>query len=506
MAYGRPGVYVTESLNAPSTTSLPSLPASALVAACPRGPVVPTNITNWSDFVKLYGGFGSSNDTLAMSVYQYINNGGSNVWVVRAVGASSSIATRTLNDREAGNPPPGILQVDAFNPGAWGNNVFVEVTDTGVSGRFNFNIRYGGTSDQFLVEQWKDASMNPSDPRYIVALCNSEQQGSVYVDLTDLNSGAWDVTKTPVASTNPGGDALATGADGAAPTQGATGQYLTAVQLLDRVSDSLVLNLPGITDPNLINAVIAYASARKDIFLVIDCQAGRSASQVIADAGSITQSSYAALYYPRIFVSDPSVSTRGATTLIPAGPSILGQFASSDASKGVWKSPAGVSTRLSGVVKMETQPSNSDYDSLNNAHVNAIRNLPNVGPCIFGVRSLKLTQEDMYIGPRRTLIFITKVITTLMLNHNFDDNDSLLWGELTDIADKVLRELFQNSGLAGTTPSEAYYVKCDTENNTSATIDAGETHIEIGVALQRPSEFIVIAIGQTSSGVTSNES
>jgi hypothetical protein len=65
-----------------------------------------------------------------------------------------------------------------------------------------------------------------------------------------------------------------------------------------------------------------------------------------------------------------------------------------------------------------------------------------------------------------------------------------------------LTNFWSQGGLRGNTPAEAFFVKVDAGNNTQATIDNGEVHIEIGVALQRPAEFIIIKIGQFDGGTT----
>jgi phage tail sheath protein FI len=84
----------------------------------------------------------------------------------------------------------------------------------------------------------------------------------------------------------------------------------------------------------------------------------------------------------------------------------------------------------------------------------------------------------------------------------FEPNDSNLWRTVSQVIEDLLEDFWRQGGLVGTIPSEAFYVKCDSTINTSASISAGELRIEVGVALQRPAEFVVIKLGQTSGGTT----
>ena len=65
-----------------------------------------------------------------------------------------------------------------------------------------------------------------------------------------------------------------------------------------------------------------------------------------------------------------------------------------------------------------------------------------------------------------------------------------------------LTSFWSQGGLRGASPSDAYFVKVDADNNPQASIDNGEVHLEVGVALQRPAEFVIIKIGQYDGGTT----
>ncbi len=84
----------------------------------------------------------------------------------------------------------------------------------------------------------------------------------------------------------------------------------------------------------------------------------------------------------------------------------------------------------------------------------------------------------------------------------FENNDQFLWTAMDNAADKVLRELYVAGGLKGSTPEQAYFVVCNADNNNLASIQAGEVHIQVGLALQRPAEFVVLTISQYDGGST----
>lgn len=506
MTYKRPGVYVEETLlQASPADSFPSVAAAAFVGPAYRGPVnIPVKIDSWALFQRYFGGFNGTDQSVAHAVYQYYNNGGSIAYIVRSAGTGAVTATRTLNDR-AGSPVP-LLTTAAKNPGAWGNLVYVEITDVGITGRFNMNVRLGGVADQFVVERWTDLTLDPTDSRYAPSLVNSPTSGSIYITITNLFAGTWvAAVNTPAASATPGGDVLTTGADGAAPTTGATGQLWTTVGTLSAVDDFITVNVPNVVDTATVNAIITTIESLPAAFLVIDCAPALTPAQAVTAASAYNVSSYAAMYYPRLTVADPSNTIPGATKLIAPGGPVLGVYSTTDALRGTFRSPAGVTARLNGVVALEYKALDSELDALNVGRVNAIRTIPGAGFCVFGARTLKYNQIDRYISARRTLISIRIALINATRFAAFEPNNDDLWLQLREACGRILLELWQDGGLRGNSAEEAFYVKCDSENNPQSAINNGEVRVEVGVALDTPAEFIILRIGQFDSGSTVSE-
>jgi phage tail sheath protein FI len=432
----------------------------------------------------------------------FFANGGNAAYVVRVVGASSVAALRNLNDRAA--TPIATLRISAKNVGTWGNNLNVSVSDSTTTGLFDISIYDGGSTDSELVERFTDLSMVSTNARYAPNVINTSSNYVVAVDLASATTGT---SKNPAVITN---QSLSTGANGSAVTT------VTTYTAFDTVLQSLILNVPGFTDATTVNAAIAYAISRADVFVVIDSGVASGVDLPVGDAAtsstqlnltaSYTASSQAAVYYPRLYIADPTLgvgSATGQTKLVGAGGAVVGLYAATDASRGVFKAPAGLQARLAGAVSV-TKLTNAELDAANSAAapVNAIKFVAGTGIVVMGARTLKAGYVDKYVPVRRTLIYLRKAATDLTEFALFEPNDPFLWRRVTTTLGSFLTNFWSQGGLYGTSPAQAFYVRCDATINPQGLIDNGELHIEIGVALQRPAEFVIIKIGQFNGNTT----
>ena len=498
----RPGVYITESaVQSLAVGDTPSDAIAAFVGQTYSGPTqsgvgVPTAVTSWSQFVTQFGGFSDTSLALPFAVFNFFNNGGSLCYVTRVLGASAVAATKTLADR--GATPQNTLSLTALNEGAWGNSLRVEVVDRS-TGRFDLRIYLGGSAASNIVETWTDLSMTNSDARYVVNVLNAVGAGSSYVVAADLNSTNATPADTPLAGLS---TAFTSGSNGSAV---ASGDYANTVSALDQVQHSLTLNIPAVSSVTIINSAIAYCEGRGDVFLVIDPTAGQTPAQAITEQATYTASSYAAYYYPWIVMNDPSSAVPNATRNTAPGGAVMGVIASTDLAAGAWQAPAGLRARLSGAFNLERKLASTDLDSLNANYINAIRNHPVGGICVFGARTLSKSTSVRYVPVRRELIYIKDNVKRLLDPYIFENNDSSTWLSVSTTLTQFLSNEWSQGGLAGATSDQAFYVVCDETNNTPATIAAGELHATIGVALESPTEFIVINIGQWQGGSTAFE-
>lgn len=527
--FKRPGVYLSESLAPPVSDVGISLSNGCIVGPMSRGPVGLVKVTSFTQFTQLYGGFaqGTATSDMLYAAYQFFNNGGRVLYVVRVMAGTETIAEATLLDKEATGTAPtrprATLLVKADNPGAWGNSLSVAVVGSPIDpSRFTLTVYRGGSTAANVVEKFADLTMDNTDPRYALNIVNSAVVGSLYVTLTDENvmrdptvPASLDDAVPADTGTTSGGVLtvvpvpLTGGTDAsAAPVDTA---YDAALTLVDGVADPLTLNLPGITTATLVNKAIAYAENRGDVFVVVDgvtTVAGTppAAADAVAASQSYTASSYRAVYFPRPVISDPASSALGATVVVPPGGAVLGQFAANDAGSGVQKTPAGLGTRIANAIGLEVALNNADLDLLNTSNVNAIRSLPGSGVVIFGGRTGSITgRADKYISVRRSLIYIKAELARLTQFALFESNYYLTWQQVSNVVEQFLLGFWASGGLVGSTASEAFSVVCDDTNNTEQVVASGEMHLDVQVALQRPAEFLAIQISQVDGVVNAVE-
>lgn len=499
MSYQRPGVYINETLTPLAAAAEDGSASTAVFVGVNAGggPTDPTRVTSWAQFTQIFGGFGAGNDLLPFAVYSYFNNGGASCIVVRATNSDAVAANVTLDD--GGGTPVDVLKVSAVSPGAWGNDITVDVVSSAVPGYFDLTIRRGSA-----VERYSAVTADPADPRNVVSLVNSPYSGSQIVTVEYVGPTTWDAT---VAPADQSATALASGSDGTG-----TADLATATQRLEAVSGTFDVNLPGVNASAVLNPIIEWAKAQGNVFLVVDGEEGvaadsandNAADQIALVNGGISRESVVAVYGPWLVADDPTVS--GGARALPPGGFVLGQYARTDTVRGVQKAAAGIDASLRGVLGPKYVYSQADLDSLNVAGVNAIRVVPGAGTCIFGARTLSVGMPDRYLNIRRSLITIKYDLINLTRFAVFEENDEFLRSQIRDIVAQYLRTQWSAGVLAGGTEQAAFSVKCDDENNPPASVAQGFVNVTVGVAPQTPAEFIIFNIGQTVTGSTVDES
>lgn len=496
MAYLRPGVYVEEI----STKTAPiggsaATSVAAFVGVTDKGPTTATLVTSWAQYTSLFGTWGT-NDTVTRAVYLFFANGGSQAYIKRVTAGSPALATVTLKDTTSGTAVD-TLTINAKNVGTWGNSLYVSIVASALgSDYFSVVVYSGGSTEDYVVERFLDVTMNKTSAYYAVSVING---GSAYIAAVDaLPNDTYSSTDNPAVCA---ATVLTSGSDGSAPTAANIAADVTA-GAFDSVDNALLLNAPGLTAQAQVDALLAYAAGRKDVFVVIDGINDTAGAQItLTNTYATTNAAYGAVYFPQLVIPNPAQVTTGATITVPAGAAVMGRIVTTDASRGVFKSPAGLEARLTGVVSV-AKLTNTELDNLNsnNAAINAIRYIPGSGIVVMGARTLKPGYNDRYVSVRRSLIYLRKQIDDVTQFALFESNDFRLWNRIETTLQAFLTDFWQQGGLAGNTPSDAFFVKCDDENNTALTVANGQVIAEVGVALQRPAEFIVIRISQYDGG------
>ena len=206
-------------------------------------------------------------------------------------------------------------------------------------------------------------------------------------------------------------------------------------------------------------------------------------------------SKYAAFYYPWLRVVDPLRSPLSGVREIPPSGHVAGQYAHSDFQFGVHKAPA--NAPLIWAQDVTVLINDAVHGILNPAGINAIRPLPGRGLRIFGARTTSSDSDWQYVNVRRLMMMIEKAIEAAIQWAVFEPNSTLTRAKLNLTLTSFLRSLWQRGALMGASAENAFFVKCDDENNPQRERDQGRLLATIGVAPSRPFEFIILRIGRT---------
>jgi len=290
---------------------------------------------------------------------------------------------------------------------------------------------------------------------------------------------------------------LTSGADGtvgltrAQVSEPALQASLRGIYAMDKIEDLIQVSLPDFAGVVAVaNDLIAWAENQKDRFIILDPSAGLSPSQVkdYRQYDGNFNSSYAALYYPWVTISDPI--TQRSMNVPPSG-FIAGVIARTDQNRNVGKAPAGVNDgRLVGAIGVEYETAKGERDILYPVNINVLVDTPQTGRAVWGARTVSLNSEWKYIQIRRLFMFVEK---SVFLNTHwavFENNGPGLWAKVRFQLTAFLTNLFNEGYFSGATPADAFRIVCDSSNNPQSNIDAGLMTCDVYLKGNKPGEFI----------------
>lgn len=252
-------------------------------------------------------------------------------------------------------------------------------------------------------------------------------------------------------------------------------------------------------------AAEAYCEERR-AFLIIDIPKEKrdlDAMQTWLSENADLRHRNAAVYFPRVRVADPLQQNRLASR--GASGTMAGLYAATDASRGVWKAPAGTEVRLRGVQELDYVLTDRQNGVLNPLGVNCLRSLPIFGGVAWGARTLdgadQQASEWKYVPVRRLALFLEESLYRGTQWVVFEPNDEPLWAQIRLNLGAFMQNLFRQGAFQGKTPREAYFVKCDRETTTQNDINLGIVNIVVGFAPLKPAEFVVIKIQQIAGQI-----
>jgi phage tail sheath protein FI len=179
-------------------------------------------------------------------------------------------------------------------------------------------------------------------------------------------------------------------------------------------------------------------------------------------------------------------------------------YARTDATRGVWKAPAGTDADLRGA-SLAVKINDLENGALNPLGINALRTFPIFGNIAWGARTLdgsdQAASEYKYIPVRRTALFIEESLYRGLKWVVFEPNDEPLWSQIRLNVGAFMQTLFRQGAFQGKTPREAYFVKCDKETTTQNDINLGIVNVLVGFAPLKPAEFVVIKLQQMAGQI-----
>jgi len=533
-SYSYPGVYIQE---LPSSSHA-IVPAPTSIAAFVGyshpyqtgafGQAV--QIFSFNDYQTYFGGLFSSGITdasLPRAVYQFFLNGGSTAWVVglqpglfdsggllTRLGPGGVYPTLTIATNGPGALVFSSLQpIDSIAPS-------IKITHLRAGGTvFDVIVTYGTQIEKYSgITLPVGSTPAATDPnvmingisKLVTVAAGTGGYGTSYTAPT--TAPTWtDVTHTATGySTGYNADDFL----GNSTTPGIFEPNST----LDNVEIFNLLLIPGITDNSVVSAALAFAE-RKRAFAIIDAPAQAPAVQVPPPAATppqpqpivnwmtkltggtyeLPESQNGALYYPYLLSTDPVTGS-----VIPMAPSgfVAGIYAGTDASRGVWKAPAGLATNVLNTTGPVSSGIMNDQQQgvLNLQAINCLRAFSGVGTVVWGARTLVAAnpayQQWMYVPVRRLTLFIEQTLLANLRWVVFEPNDEPLWTAITISINAFMLSLFRQGALQGSTPSDAFQVKCDSTTTSAANQAMGIVNIVVAFAPLKPAEFVVVQIAQ----------
>jgi uncharacterized protein len=299
---------------------------------------------------------------------------------------------------------------------------------------------------------------------------------------------------------------LSGGIDGAAPT---AAEYRLALEEIAALEDVSIVAAPGSSvtaDAQAINGLlIAHAEARRAYRIaVLDTAPSQMPGQVRTTRG-LMDSRYAALYYPWVVVANPNArpgrdDIPREIALPPSG-YVCGIYARNDVQRGVHKAPANEVVRSA--LRFQLDVNFGQQEMLNPLGVNCLRLLSGRGFRVWGARLISSDPEWKYVSDRRYFNYLESSIDRGTQWAVFEPNGEALWANVRQTISDFLYNEWRGGALLGTTPEEAFFVRCDRSTMTQNDLDNGRLICLIGVAIVKPAEFVIFRIGQKTADQTS---
>jgi hypothetical protein len=288
---------------------------------------------------------------------------------------------------------------------------------------------------------------------------------------------------------------------------GFTPPALSGFGLTTVLSDLGILIAPELTElpaaerDAALSDLRPLAAARHFMLLLDPPAQSNSAGSINAWAAALPQDlSFSLLSFPRLLIPPENLPGGTGTTLLPIGGSgaIAAIMQRNDAATGLWKAPSSLVLDAAG---LEVALTTTQADALNTAHINPIRFFAGTGHRLFGYRTRNTIEaERRFVSVQRLLQWTSHSLRRDMapLAASAANNDTL-WTALRQRGEDFCLSLFQAGAIQGSSPSEAYFVRCDATTTSAADIAAHRVKVLIGLATVRAAEFTIQQISLSTA-------
>ena len=556
--YLAPAVYVEETSFRSKSIDGVGTSTAAFVGETLRGPVgvSPPLLTSFSDFEQYYGGVDDLGPNrvnyLAHAAFAFFNNGGGRLYIARILGANA-----TAGSVELTAAAPAGKQVMLFSRAAGGASCSVRLVQVSLATTKRLALRQPlgtlvqlgtgfyviGTSPMATSVAGNDASaftdagendavsiftlsVEISDASGIIAKYSGLGFDVLHPRFAGLVLGA----TPPIASdalTNPirlqvdqgvtpfvlqaataSRTVTLTGSVGDGPPTGDSfGDALNRLLAVEAISIVAAPGSSAYTEPlpaAVNRLLIGHAESRRSYRIaILDTPPNLEPGDVRA-LKSLIDSSYAALYYPWIVVTNPlagSDPTEPSQVALPPSGFVAGIYARSDIQRGVFKAPA--NETVTGALGLQRDVRFGEQEVLNPLGINCIRVLPNRGIRVWGGRTLSSDPEWKYVNIRRYFLYLESSIDRGTQWAVFEPNGERLWANVRTTVSDFLYNEWLNGALLGATGKEGFFVRCDRTTMSQNDLDNGRLICLVGVAAIKPAEFVIFRIGQTTADARS---
>ncbi|HTF20033.1 MAG TPA: phage tail sheath C-terminal domain-containing protein [Chryseolinea sp.] len=330
--------------------------------------------------------------------------------------------------------------------------------------------------------------------------------------------------------------------------------FLEALDVLAKEDEPTLIVMPEATELGFQNCMDVYQSALAqaanlmDRFVILDVPDSKNPIEDFRNGIGMNNLRYGAAYYPHLnttiskyaLVNDADIKFKNSTDntppaagaapaprslknsnlstghlerqnmikfikeqtlVLPPSAAIAGVYCSVDSTRGVWKAPANIS--LNFVSSCIDKITNEEQAELNvhtegGKSINAIRAFTGQGIMVWGARTLAGNDNEWrYVNVRRFYNFVEESVKKAAQQFVFEPNDANTWTRVSSMIENFLTNLWRQGALAGATAQDAFFVKVGLDVTiTRDDLLNGIMNIEIGLAVVRPAEFIVLRFSQ----------